>query len=291
MGASKTSTQMHLGSESQIRLPNVDEILDIGHAIYTVDSPVMVGTNDYQVANRQLEAFLRLKPRRGTPEVPYLQGMTGVARGYARDLKRARNEWVQDLRGAQDERSRREKQLRDGSITKQGLNVLWRFVGPLILALSGLLFAQVVGETVPTAVVETTGRGIPSVLMSLAFLFIGRNLSVWFYNRQVGQITVAYDGRVFLADKAYASKKMIAIRYWRARGCEEWKQYTGKPYPRTASYLMVMKSDAITLQEQRDHIILNRKTEFERGMEVAKSLIRWGRSRPWIFRRKRIPTT
>lgn len=261
-------TETQLQPASQIRLPDVDEILDIGHAIYSADNP---DTDEYdrEIAIKQVNAFRDLEPIPNTVESPYLRAMLGVARGYARDLKRARKNWLHDLDLARERRKFREDQMRIGSMSKHWLGTLSKLMMPFILGLFGFIVAQVAGGSVSNELAAKTGTTLPSILLGLVFAFAGRYIGAWLYKRSWLQIRSAYETDIYLAEKDYEDAKRTAIEHWRQRGREEWEQYTGSEYPEKASYLMVMKADAAARQRRRDHDLLHDKTDIDRVKELV----------------------
>lgn len=283
---------LHERVESALLLPDVDQVLNAGHAIYTADNPYMKGTHDQEVAKRQVKEFLELQTPPNARAVAYRWAIFGIARGYARDLGRCRDEWVQNLKDAREEKNYRDKTLRDGSFTLHSLNVLWKFVGPLFLGLAGYLFAQVVGATVPIpqGVADVTGTVLPSLLMSLAFALGGRYFMKWLTKRRSNQIVVAYELRKYLAELSYKEKKKVSLEYWREKGREEWLRYTGQPYPETLSYLVVMKTEMEVLQRFHEHDTLYRKSDIERARAVIRSFLETISPWRWSRREKSAPS-
>ena len=62
------SSLMHLKPESKIKLPNVDEALNIGYALHSADDPALKGRTAQQNARIVVEKFLALEVEPDTPE-------------------------------------------------------------------------------------------------------------------------------------------------------------------------------------------------------------------------------
>jgi hypothetical protein len=71
------------------------------------------------------------------------------------------------------------------------------------------------------------------------------------------------------------------MRYWRARGCEAWLEYTGEEYPDRLSYRIVMQGDNIRRRRIREHRLSQKQTDFERLQDLTRQL----KSRLKIFKR------
>ena len=262
-----------MGSEGKIRLPDVDEVLDIGHALHASSDRSLRGTLDQKLCQQIVADFIALKATPNTAEEPYLAAVKSIARSYGRALTRRKSEYLRELKDAKEELDRKQAQQRDSKIHSQGFGVLWRFVGPLILALSGYLFAQVVGDVIPERVSDTAGSNIPSLIMTLLFLFVGRMIGTWLGERKRDQIARAYNSRCYLAFKEYELGKLREFKLWRQRLIEEWKQYTGETYPRRVSYQLIMQGDILARQKVEEHQLLHNRNDLERLAVVFRALL------------------
>src|SRR5258708_31265231 len=80
MDAAAKTSGMHLGPEARIRLPNVDEAIDIGYAFHAANDPALAGTQSQRLAERITEQFLSLIARpENAAEIPYLACVQGIA--------------------------------------------------------------------------------------------------------------------------------------------------------------------------------------------------------------------
>jgi hypothetical protein len=116
-------------------------------------------------------------------------------------------------------------------------------LGPAILALSGYLFAHMLGLFVPPEVASETGTKVPALLMGLVFVAIGHSVSFYLSDLQRSKIETEYNSRCYMAFVSYEIGKLKEYRQCRQQLCEAWLQYTGEEYPVTASYQMVMEGD------------------------------------------------
>jgi hypothetical protein len=66
MDAPIRSNGIHLGREARIRLPNVDEAIDIGYAFHAANDPALADTQRQRLAKRISEQFLSLIARAET---------------------------------------------------------------------------------------------------------------------------------------------------------------------------------------------------------------------------------
>ncbi len=270
----------HLGRESKIRLPNVDEILDLAYAAHAADDSSLTGTDAQANAKRIIARFMAMEPRNDT-EAAYLACAQTMVLAHGRAISRRKRTWESSLESARLERERMLQRIRDARHQNSWLNLVWRLLGPLILGLSGYLVARVIAYVVPVDVATQTGHNIPSILLGLVFVFIGRSVSYWISDQQRGAIELQYDARCYQADIAYELGKREEHQYYRARLCEAWKQYTDEEYPKTASYEMVMAGDIETRKKlERQRLLFNRTTLWM--LRRAARLLRGRRAKPQV---------
>jgi hypothetical protein len=255
-----TGVISRLGRESKIRLPNVDEILDLGYAAHAADDPALRGAVAQENAKHILAQFMALEPRNDT-EAAYLACAQGIVLAHGRALDRRKRAWEGTLEATRLERERSLERVRQSRKQNNWLSLVWRLLGPLILGLTGYLIAQVLAFFVPVKIAAETGHSLPSILMGLVFVFIGRSVAFWLSDQQRNAIELNYDSRCYQADIAYELGKREDHHYYRARLCEAWKQYTDEDYPRTASYELVMAGDIETRKKlERQRLVFNRTT-------------------------------
>jgi len=198
--------------------------------------------------------FLTLEAEAGSPEEAYLTCVRAIVHSQARGIARRKERYIQDLRAAQLKRRRQRNSIRQSRRSNDWLNSAWRLLGPLILGLTGYLFAQIIGAVVPDEVVAQTGSRIPAILMGLVFVAIGRSVSFYVNEMQRNRIESEYNSRCYLAFLTYERGKLEEFRQYRKQLCEAWLQYTGEDYPITASYQMVMESDIETRRQLERHL-------------------------------------
>ena len=245
---------LRLSPEAKIRLPNVDEALNIGYAIHSADDPALRNKIAQQNAQIVVGKFLSLETEAGSPEEAYLTCVRAIVHSQARGITRRKEQYSQDLKAAQLRRRRQRNSIRQSRRSNDWLNSAWRLLGPLILGLSGYLFAHLIAVFVPEEVATQTGSRIPAILMGLVFVAIGRSIGFYMNELQRNKIEAEYNSRCYLAFLTYEIGKLKEFRQYRKQLCEAWLQYTGEEYPITASYQMVMESDIETRRQLERHL-------------------------------------
>src|SRR5215467_8477762 len=245
---------LRLSPEGKIRLPNVDEALNIGYAIHSADDPVLRNKIAQWNAQIVVKQFLALEAEAGSPEEAYLTCVRAIVHSQARGIARRKEQYIQDLKAAQLKRSRQRNSIRQSRRSNDWLNSAWRLLGPLILGLTGYLSAHLLAAFVPDEVATQTGSRIPAILMGLVFVAIGRSVGFYLNENQRNKIESEYNSRCYLAFLTYEIGKLKEFRQYRKQLCEAWLQYTGDEYPVTASYQMVMESDIETRRQLERHL-------------------------------------
>jgi hypothetical protein len=245
---------LRLSPEAKIRLPNVDEALNIGYAMHSADDPALKDKLAQQNARIVVQKFLALEAAPGTPEEGYLNCVRAIVHSQARGIARRKERYVQDLKAAQLQRRRKRNAIREARRSTDWLNSAWRLLGPLILGLAGYLSAHVIGLFVPDEVATQTGSKIPAILMGLVFVAVGRSVGFYMNEMQRNKIEAEYNSRCYLAFLTYELGKLKEFRQYRKQLCEAWLEYTGEEFPITASYQMVMESDIETRRQLERHL-------------------------------------
>jgi hypothetical protein len=245
---------LRLSPEAKIRLPNVDEALNIGYAIHSADDPALRNKIAQQNAQIVVERFLSVEAETGSPEEAYLTCVRAIVHSQARGITRRKEQYIQDLKAAQLRRRRQRNSIRQRRRSNDLLNSAWRLLGPVILGLSGYLFAQLFAVFVPEEVATQTGSRIPAILMGLVFVAVGRSIGFYVNEMRRNKIESEYNSRCYLAFLTYEIGKLKEFRQYRGQLCEAWLQYTGEEYPITASYQMVMESDIETRRQLERHL-------------------------------------
>jgi hypothetical protein len=252
--ASVLPSMLRLSPEAKIRLPNVDEALNIGYAMHSADDPALQGKVSQQNARIVVQKFLALDAQPGTPEEGYLNCVRAIVHSQARGIARRKERYVQDLKAAQFQRRRQRNAIREARRSSDWLNSAWRLLGPLILLLAGYLSAHVIGAFLPEDVSAQTGSRIPAILMGLVFVAVGRSAGFYMGEMQRNKIEAEYNSRCYLAFLTYEIGKLKEFRQYRKQLCEAWQEYTGEEFPVTASYQMVMESDIETRRQLERHL-------------------------------------
>src|SRR5579859_4808674 len=160
-GTMDIASVLRLKPESKIRLPNVDEALNIGYAIHSADDPALAGKLAQDNARVVVRQFLALEAESGSPEEAYLTCVRAIVHSQARGIARRKEQYTRDLKAAQLRRRRQRNSIRQSRRSNDWLNSAWRLLMPLILGLSGYLFAHLMGAFVPEEVATQTGSRIP----------------------------------------------------------------------------------------------------------------------------------
>jgi len=245
---------LRLSPEAKIRLPNVDEALNIGYAIHSADDPALRNKLTQENARLVAKKFLALEAQPGSPDEAYLNSVRAIVLSQARGISRRKERYIQDLKAAQLRRRRQRNSIRQSRRSNDWLSSAWRLLGPLILGLSGYLSAHLLAVFVPEEVATQTGSRIPAILMGLVFVAIGRSVGYYLNEMQRNKIESEYNSRCYLAFLTYEIGKLKEFRQYRKQLCEAWLQYTGEEYPITASYQMVMESDIETRRQLERHL-------------------------------------
>jgi hypothetical protein len=252
--ASVLPAVLRLSPEAKIRLPNVDEALNIGYAMHSADDPALAGKVAQQNARIVVKQFLALEAAPGTPEEGYLTCVRAIVHSQARGIARRKERYVQDLKAAQLQRRRKRNSIREARRSTDWLNSAWRLLGPLILGLAGYLSAHIIGLFVPEEVATQTGSKIPAILMGLVFVAVGRSVGFYMGEMQRNKIEAEYNSRCYMAFLTYELGKLKEFRQYRKQLCEAWLEYTGEHFPITASYQMVMEGDIETRRQLERHL-------------------------------------
>ncbi len=252
--ASVLPAVLRLSPEAKIRLPNVDEALNIGYAMHSADDPALAGKVAQQNARIVVKQFLALEAASGTSEEGYLTCVRAIVHSQARGIARRKERYIQDLKAAQLQRRRKRNSIREARRSTDWLNSAWRLLGPLIFGLAGYLSAHVIGLFVPEEVATQTGSKIPAILMGLVFVAVGRSVGFYMNEMQRNKIEAEYNSRCYMAFLTYELGKLKEFRQYRKQLCEAWLAYTGEHFPITASYQMVMESDIETRRQLERHL-------------------------------------
>ena len=263
---------LRLKPESKIRLPNVDEALNIGYAIHSADDPALRDKMARQNAEIVVGKFLALDGEEGSAEEAYLTCVRAIVHSQARGITRRKEQYSRDLRIAQLRRRRQRNSIRQSRRTNDWLNGAFRLITPLILGLAGYLFAHLIGVFVPEEVSNQTGSRIPAILMGLVFVAIGRSIGFYLDELKRNKIEAEYNSRCYLAFLTYEIGKLKEFRQYRKQLCEAWLQYTGEEYPATASYCMVMEGDIETRRALERHLQIFNTGYIRFGMRLVRIL-------------------
>lgn len=252
--ASVLPSVLRLSAEAKVALPNVDEALNIGYAMHSADDPALTDKLAQKNARIVVARFIALEAGPGTPEEGYLNCVRAIVHSQARGIARRKERYVHDLKAAQLQRRRKRASIREARRSSDWLNSAWRLLGPVILIIAGYLSAHLIGLFVPEEVATQTGSRMPSILMGLVFVAVGRSVGFYLSEMQRNKIEAEYNSRCYLAFLTYELGKLKEFRQYRTQLCEAWLAYTGEDYPVTASYQMVMESDIETRRQLERHL-------------------------------------
>ena len=265
------SSELRLGHEAKIRLPNVDEVLDKGYALHAADDTALANTEAQKDARCIIEEFRALKPRNDTEEA-YLSAARGIVLGFGRAISRRKQQWSQALEAALVEREQAVEHMRDATNQNAWLvTFIWKIMPMILLFLTGIAVTQT-SNYLPEDATRTL-TWIISLVVGGIFALIGRLIGTWFRDMRRNAIEVRYNAQLFRAHILYEEGKAKELRYYRARMCEAWKQYTGEEFPRTASYEMVMAGDIETRKEiERQRVSYGNRTTLWLMRRLARLL-------------------
>jgi hypothetical protein len=120
--ASVLPAVLRLSPEAKIRLPNVDEALNIGYAMHSADDPALAGKVAQQNARIVVKQFLALEAAPGTSEEGYLTCVRAIVHSQARGIARRKEHYIQDLKAAQLQRRRKRNSIREARRSTDWLN-------------------------------------------------------------------------------------------------------------------------------------------------------------------------
>jgi len=263
---------LRLKPESKIRLPNVDEALNIGYAMHSAEDPALKNRLCQENARIVVRKFLALETEPDSAEEAYLACVRAIVHSQSRGITRRKEQYSRDLKAAEYRRRRQRRRIREAWRSSDWLNSAWRLLGPLILGLSGYLFAHVIGMFVPEDVSSQTGTRVPSILMGLVFVAIGRSITFYQNDLHRNRIETEYNSRCYLAFLSYEIGKLQEYRQYRKQLCEAWLQYTGEEYPITASYQMVMEGDIEMRRQLERHLQIYNASYIRSGMRLVRAL-------------------
>ncbi len=276
-------THSFMDEDARMRLPNPDELLNVGYALHCASNKALKGTLELDLAKKSAQDFISLSVPQDTPGAYYLQSVRPVVLSHARGISRRKAEYLNKVRAANELRRQKEQQISptrlDGRrLVGRIIGIFWKVMGPIILGLVGFLVAKVLGDIVPDAVSDKTGSFLPSAILTLVFPFGGWYISMLLYERQRARIIGECEITTLLAHEAYEEGKYYEFMLARERLGEAWLQYTGEEYPVTVSYEMVMKGDTASRKKLEQHLLVHNKTDYRRlmqfGSDVKKAVTR-----------------
>src|SRR5260370_29431776 len=92
---------LRLSPEAKIKLPNVDEALNIGYAIHSADDPALRDKLTQENARLVAKKFLALEAQPGSPYESYLNIVRAIVLSHARRIARLNARYIQSLMAAQ----------------------------------------------------------------------------------------------------------------------------------------------------------------------------------------------
>lgn len=282
--------------ESKVRLPNVDEVLNLGYSIHVSDDPALVGKKSQDIAKRRVDLFLEIETEKGSPERAYYECVSAIANSLGRGITRRKENYMKALERALTERNERRIAYKESQKGSNGFNLGWRMLKPVALGLSGILTAQFVGlftsigSLVHTTAVEQSSTALgsavltlviniaASILMGVVFIIVGRSISLYMIGYRNRQIERDYRNECYIAELNYEEAKLLEFGIYRRQLCSAWQQYAGEEYPETISYQNVTEGDIIARHKMEQRAQLSDLSDIR---AVARIVRRFrGRKRP-----------
>lgn len=252
-----------LNEAARMRLPNVDEVVNLGHAMHLADDSTLEGKHSQTVARNRVKLFLEIQTDAGTPERAYYECVSDIANSIGRGITRRKEQYLERLETALEERNFRKELLRESRKGGRGLNAGWYILRPLALFVGGILIAQILGIFTPIGTMVHTAAAaqsssmavggwisliinmLASFLAGIAFLLVGKSISIYWASYKSAQIGDSFRSMCYLAELAYEEAKLRELTLFRRQLCQAWKLYTGEEYPDTISYQNVTESDIL----------------------------------------------
>src|SRR6266403_1941494 len=103
---------LHLKPESRIKLPNVDEALNIGYAVHSADDPALKNKMTRHNACVIVQNFLAIETEPGSPEEAYLTCVRAIVHSQARGITRRKARYTRDLKAAEYRRRQQRQRIR-----------------------------------------------------------------------------------------------------------------------------------------------------------------------------------
>jgi len=161
-----------LGQEAKIRLPNVDEVMDIGYALHASDDPALRDTEAQKLARQIVDDFRVLHPENYT-EAAYLSCARSIVLAFGRAISRRKEQWKDQLRAAQLERQQAVEKMRETSVKNAWLLAFfWKIMPAIMLFMTGLVITQTV-DPLPSDATKTM-TWVASVIGGGLLALIGR---------------------------------------------------------------------------------------------------------------------
>src|SRR5262249_17256485 len=143
-GEMENGQPLRLGREAKIRLPNVDEVMDLGYAMHASDDPALFDTEARKLACQIMEEFRTLRPTPGNDtEAAYLACARGIVLAHGGAIRRRKREWKDALEAAKRGREQSLERMQESSkYHAWHLTLLWKLMPPAVLVLTGIIVAQ-----------------------------------------------------------------------------------------------------------------------------------------------------
>src|SRR4051812_7814507 len=123
--------QLLLRPESKIRLPNVDEALDLGYAHHVADDKALSEDNVTKRNARLAAARFELLVQTvevGSAEGGYISCVQGIITSHARGITRRKDQWIKELIAAKEEKDRLHQRIKDSRKSSDGLSIGWKLL-------------------------------------------------------------------------------------------------------------------------------------------------------------------
>ncbi len=238
----KTLRLMHL---------NPSALLDLGYTFHAAsDESLKARDNaEYRLAVKAADDFLALTADPLSPEGIYLLRVRPTVLSLARAITRRKNDWLRETRAAQEEFAESRERLKESRINSIFVKMVWRLVATGLVASIGFLLAWIAAPLIPAEVGESTGKGMPSIVVGLCAAAATWYISFLLDDLNRGRMLNSLRWRENMSRQQYEEGKIEEQRHHWTELVNAWRSYTGKTFAEKPPYERIMLSDLRTSQE------------------------------------------
>jgi hypothetical protein len=233
---------------------NPDVLLDFAYAIHASGDISHGDSIAREIAKEQARVFLALTAEVGTADWTYLVEAKGIVTSHSLGITRRKRNMLDDLAAAGKRYLDMNEQLKGSRNQSMFINVLYSKAGlqgmtMALVAGIGYFLAQTIGPFLTTYLPMEARQGrAPSILMGLVFAGIAKYVNSVYSDFRTTRISDIYREAIQMARLTYEEGKLDEYKVHRAELCLLWQKYTGKKYPQTPRYEMVLEADVRTEQ-------------------------------------------